>query len=155
MLTIEQRTFLVSKMCEEGGRYTRNVQQSFTLEYAARPPHRIAAISLYRKFLETGSVADRPRSGRPQLAYEKKIQVQEQMMMSPSTSTRRLSQLLSIPKSTIHRTLKDDLGMHPYKIRKVHQLKEHDARARLNFCYWLSEFVNEDEDALKYTFFHG
>ena len=153
MLSTEQRTFVVSKMCEASGRYTSGVQQCFALQFGAQPPHRTTAANLYRKFLETGSVADRPRSGRPQVPYKTKMLVQERMMMSPSTSTRRLSQILSIPKSTIHDVLKKDLGMHAYKIRKVHQLKEHDARARLDFCYWLSEFVHRDEDALEYTFF--
>ena len=41
------------------------VQRKFRIKYNEEPPHRNIIVKWIKKFKETGSVHDKPRSGRP------------------------------------------------------------------------------------------
>ena len=78
------------------------VQRKFRIEYSKEPPHRNSIAKWMKKFKETGSVHDKPRSGRPCASDESVASVEESFMVSPRKSVRRASLELRLPKSTVH-----------------------------------------------------
>lgn len=155
VLTTEERVFLVEQVFRHGGNYTEGVQIEFNKTFPDTPvPHRNAVRNLIRKFRETGSVQDVSRSGRPITSEETVNDVKDRMERSPTKSVRRLSQEADISKSSAHRILRTNLKLYPYKVTVVHQLHEADHEARVDFCTWFQNFINEEgDDILDVTFF--
>lgn len=63
--------------------------------------------------------------------------------VNPTISVRNLERNFQASKGTIHKVLKSQL-LHPYHIQKVHGLSENDYPARVEFCTWLLEMYNEN-----------
>lgn len=99
------------------------------------------------RFQETGSVCDRPRSGRPSLLTEREGVVQEALKTTATaigtSSTRRISSATNIPQSSVNRILKRQLKLYPYHLRRSHALLPADTQARLDFAAW---FQNQSDD---------
>jgi hypothetical protein len=67
--------------------------------------------NLYTKFLETGSVHDRTRSGRPSsTTTENTEQIEEVLATTSVNSIRGISQEVGMSKSVVHRTMRQVLG---------------------------------------------
>ena len=80
-------------------------------------PHRNTVRNLIIKFREHGSVKDAPRSGRPTIFTEKKVNVVSGMMAdSPNKSMRRLSQEVDKSFGTVHATVRKNMGLYSYCI---------------------------------------
>ncbi|CAF3633529.1 unnamed protein product, partial [Rotaria sp. Silwood1] len=71
-------------------------------------PRRQTIYKITKKFDETGSVDDAPRSGRPTTAKTgEKIQlVSEAVVLNPQTSQRRASSELQILRTSLRRIMK-------------------------------------------------
>ena len=68
VLTLQERIFIVENVLRDGGKFTKEVQESFQEKFGAeRLPHRNCVSALLHKFKETGSVQDKPKSGRQKL----------------------------------------------------------------------------------------
>jgi transposase len=77
-----------------------------------------------RKFKETGSVLDKPRSGRPTVIDDKTREVViAKVTARPKRSIRRRSLELGIPRETVRRILKAE-KLHLYKLQILHNLTE-------------------------------
>lgn len=89
-----------------------------------------------KRLRETGSIHDRPRSGRPRTARTKQVVkvVRERLRRNPARSQRRLGMATHTSQSTIHRIIREDIGFKPYRKRKVHGLKAEQLAARLKRC---------------------
>ncbi|UYV69991.1 hypothetical protein LAZ67_7001405 [Cordylochernes scorpioides] len=76
-----------------------------------------------------------PRSGIPHSATcETNINLAKASLeASPQNSTRKLSQALKIPRTSIQRMLKD-LGYKPYIPELIHAFHEDDWDRRMEFC---------------------
>jgi transposase len=72
-------------------------------------------LSLVRKFDETGSLEDKPRSGRPRSISidENKEHVRVAYEENPTTSQRRASLKLNLSRSSLQRMM-TELGLKPY-----------------------------------------
>ena len=94
-----------------------------------------------KKFEETGSVHNKPPSGRPKTARsaENIAAVLESNANDPSTSTPRGSQELGIAQTSLWRILHKDLHLHAYKIQLTQELKERDHLQCRNFVNWMLE----------------
>jgi len=105
--------------------------------------------------METGSLCDATRSGRPSILTEKKVlDISNGMLQSPKKSARKLSQQVGVSYGTAHTALKRSLRLHPYKITAVHELKPGDSAKQVAYCKWFLEFIDrEGEDILNITFF--
>ena len=99
---------------------------------------RQAIYQLAKKFDETGSVEDAPRSGRPRTVSteENTERVSETFRLNPQSSE------LGISRRSFGR-LMSDLNLRPYKPRLVHALSEDDPDRRLEFCDWILGSVEE------------
>jgi transposase len=78
---------------------------------AADIPTRHTVISIYQKFLETGSVQDCIRTGRPSTITEEKVQeVEEILEMEPVNSIRSVARQANISRYQAHRIMRDIIG---------------------------------------------
>lgn len=100
-------------------------------------------LRLVIKFRDTGSVHDLGRPGRPQsIRTEEAVErVQTSVEEDQQTSIRRRSSELHIAKSSLHRILKADLGLFPYKVQVAHALQPDDCQRRLEYAVRLQEFA--------------
>lgn len=87
-----------------------------------------------KRLRETGSTKDRPRSGRPRSARTPalKKKVYQRIYKNPRRSARKLARQLNTSRSTIRRIIDEDLGLHPYKKRKVPGLTAAKKKKRLD-----------------------
>ena len=106
-----------------------------------------------KRFKETGSTENRPKSGRPRTARTKsniKI-VREQIRRKRCRSVRKIAASLKISKSSAHLLLKKDVGLKPYKKQKIHgvSISSKDKRAErvssIQAWHGGDEFVFSDE----------
>ena len=72
--------------------------------------------------------------------------VAESVSEAPSTSIHRRSQQLKIAETSLRRILHKDLGMTPYKIPLVQELKPIDHPMRFCFAKWARDRLREDAD---------
>lgn len=88
-----------------------------------------------RRFENTGTISDLPRSGRPMSAgnEEKSLDVVLTFTEDPHSSVRRAAQVHEISKSSIHNILKRE-KFHPFKVTLIHKLNEDDFDRRVEFC---------------------
>ena len=56
---------------------------------------------------------------------------------NPRLSVRRLAARTGIPRATVHRAIRHQLGLFPYKLQLVQRLHRGDKAKRLQFCHWL------------------
>ena len=67
---------------------------------------------IFDKFLETGTVHDRERSGRPSTATDEKIEeITEVLSVNRVNSVRSIAPELNISKSVVHRTMRQVFGL--------------------------------------------
>ena len=110
-----------------------------------KDPFSPATISkLMDKFYETGSLHDKLRPGRPSLVVNRKDEVSQSVQLTGSgdyqaTSVRRISAACSVPSTFVHRILRQELRMWPYKISLQQHLEDADVDKRLQFSQWIRE----------------
>lgn len=64
---------------------------------------------------------------------------------NPRSSIRDAERMLGVPRTRVWRILRQD-GMHPFHFTVVQELLPHDYEARLQFCRWLIEKNEEDNE---------
>ncbi|CAI9725850.1 Hypothetical predicted protein [Octopus vulgaris] len=109
----------------------RKIAEEFNLRHPYRQPIYFTAVGkLIKKFKETGSVLDKPRSGRPKTSDETKEAVMAKVSASPKKSLRRTSTVLGDPNPTIHKMLVEE-KFHRYNLQILHHLNEDDPDRRM------------------------
>jgi len=102
------------------------------------------SVSTVTRFYETGSVHDKPRSGRPSLEEERKPLIQEELVMQQNqnqfgvASSHSVARGIGIPQSSVQRILRNRLHMYPYKLQTNQQLSGADKDARIEFANLMS-----------------
>ena len=84
--------------------------------------------------METGSILDRKKSGRPSIDEESVDAVRVAFYRSPRKSVRVASNELAIPRRTVHKVLNKRLRLHAYKSQIVQALKPGDCPRRAPFA---------------------
>jgi hypothetical protein len=98
-------------------------------------PERHAITSIYEKFLETGSVEDRSRSGRPSTITDEIVDEVEQILdEEPLNSVRNVARAASLSKYQAHRIMRDILGFKPYMMRSTQLLYDEDKDLRVEMA---------------------
>jgi len=100
-----------------------------------------------KRIRQTGSLLDKATHSRarPVRSTENIAAVAQSVLEQPSTSTRHRSQNLNISRTSLRRILNKDLGMKPYKVQLVQELKPHDHPMRFRFAQWAELRLVEDE----------
>ncbi|CAI9721009.1 deacetylase [Octopus vulgaris] len=126
----EERIELVLLSGREGWSYPK-IAEEINLRHPCRQPIYFTAVrKLIKKFKETGSVLDKPRSGRPKSSDETKEAVEAKVSASPKKSLRRTATVLGVPKPTIHKMLVEE-KFHRYNLQILHHLNEADPDRRM------------------------
>ncbi|KAI6648714.1 hypothetical protein LOD99_7940 [Oopsacas minuta] len=83
-----------------------------------------------KRYKDTGSTSDRQRSGRQTSATttQKRKVIRSRIQRNPQRSMRKMALELKISRESVRTIVKSDMGLFPYKKRKVHfispQIKE-------------------------------
>lgn len=87
------------------------------------------------RFEQTGSVSDKPRSGRPKSASneEKSLGVLLNFQENVHSSTRKVAQQVGVSQTSVVRILNEH-KYHPYKIKLVQELSDDDFDRRTEYC---------------------
>lgn len=151
----ERITLLIIRGDQGRERSYEETRQIFNQRFPQRPPISKSVVEkTVKRFLETGSVQDRPRSGRPLTANspEKTEEVLLTYVENPRTSTRKAAQATDTDKRSVGRILKKH-HYFPYKCQSVQELKEGDYEKRVEYCETLRGKIDEDPDFLNYVVF--
>jgi len=100
-----------------------------------------------KRIRQTGSLLDKATRSRarPVRSTENIAAVAQSVLEQPSTSTCQRSQNLNISRTSLRRILNKDLGMKPYKVQLVQELKPHDHPMRFRCSQWPEQRLVEDE----------
>ncbi|CAM2708581.1 unnamed protein product [Rotaria socialis] len=110
-------------------------------------PERHTIISIYQKFLETGPVEDRIRSGRPSTITDDIInEMEEPFSKEPQTSVRKIGRELNISKDKTHRIMHDIIGLKPYMMHCTQQLYDEDMDLRVEMSELLIPIFENPEN---------
>ena len=123
----------------------RTMSHRFLQRFGIPGPCRKGYLKIWQTLQHTSHTTDRTRSGRPVTATteEKVLEVMGSVMESPKCGSRRRSSHLGQARSSLRRNLKE-LGMFPYRIRKLHQPKDSDDNKRLLFSHWFDQKCQTD-----------
>ncbi|GFT46210.1 uncharacterized protein NPIL_412191 [Nephila pilipes] len=84
-----------------------------------------------KNFLETGSIVDKKRSGRPCTSYVNVKRVREGFLLCCRRSVRSVATKFNIPISTVCIVIKKRLRLHAYKVQIVQALELNDRSRRM------------------------
>ena len=109
--------------------------------------------SIFRKFKETGSVNDLPRSGRPSVDDDKKDEIADHFADNPRTSIRQVAMEVSCSYGVVQKVARKELKLYPFKIQITQQLHEEDLAIRMHMCDVLLEKIESNVSFLKSLIF--
>ena len=142
MMDVEERVFAVT--CKIKGMKSEKIRDNFERKFHQKSLTDKDVRELLTKFQRTGSVLDGSRNGRPRKSGERMELVREAFEEDPQLSTRRASNMLAIPRASIHRILGCDLKKIPYHFQVFHLLQEEDYPRRAAMC---AELIDQIESA--------
>lgn len=111
-----------------------NVRKKLRDRFDTEPPEHRVIKEWSKKLFETGTIMDKPRCGRPNERGQNIDNIRDIITNNPRTSTRRLSEEVNVPRTTVRRVLKTDLHLRPFKPTKVQYLYPHDLLTRVHCC---------------------
>ena len=126
----------------------RKLRTNFGRREALSAPH---VRYLVKKVKETDILTAKPMREKPKTVRipENITAVAESVCEAPSTSIHCRSQQLNISETLLRRILHKDLGMMPYKLQLVQELKSIDHPMRFRFAKWACDRLTEDVDFRK------
>ncbi len=134
----------------------KEVIKRYKRKYSDEPPTKRTIYQVYLKFKNTGTTHNQnAASGQPKMARSEAhiTSVREAISDDPKTSIRMLSAQLNVPKSTIHRIVKLDLGLYPYKLQIKQSLIDYDCARRLEFAHWMLGWLERTPSLLDLIWF--
>jgi len=108
----------------------KSIRKKLKEKYSIDPPNGKYIKSWSEKLFQTGSVLDLPRSGRPEVSENRVEKIEEEIQEEAKTSVRRLSNETGIPKTSVHRILKETMLFKCWKSVRVQFLSEADHKSR-------------------------
>ena len=91
-------------------------QRNHKSKYGRDPPSRPSSRLWHKKFMETGTMFDARRSGRPRPSEENIERVRQAFQRSPIKSIRTAARQLDLPCATVHKVLHKNLKLFAYKV---------------------------------------
>ena len=102
MANVEEKVNCIPWLAEL--KSTSAVRRKFTSHYGKEAPHRNSVNNRMKKFKQTGSIYDKPRSRRCQTSEETVADVQRAFEQSPKKSVHHASAELNILKNSTQKT---------------------------------------------------
>lgn len=106
------------------------------------------------RYVETGGIRDRPRSGRPRSKRTPKLKkaVRMRLMRNPARSANSMAQELKVSRGTLQKLISKDLKIRPFKKYKAHYLTLDMQKKRLQRCkLLLQRYANQDVEKILFT----
>ena len=150
-LITKERVFIVLKMAKSNNSPI-TVQRAWKAQINRHPPTDSTMRTTYQRFIETGSVDDYARSGRPSIDETKQEQIKALFQNQPRTSIREASLQLTIPFSSVQKSLKE-AGLKNFRITMVQRLSDDDKSARSVMCESVLENVENNDNYLDNVLF--
>ena len=97
-------------------------------------PSRSSIRRWYKNFMETGSVLDAVRSGRPRISAENIERVRQAFSRSPIKSISTAARELKLPPTTVHKVLHKRLRLYTYKVQILQRFQPNDKPKRKEFA---------------------
>lgn len=145
----ERITLLMMRGWDDLRRSYMQVKELFnaTFRNGLTPISKSTVERTIRRYNETGSVKDRPRTGRPISATnaDNSLNVLLSFIDDPHSSTRKISQEHEISTMSVYKILQTN-GFHPYKVKLVHELNEDDFDRRVEFCEDMMSRIDDDHN---------
>ena len=132
----EHRILLYQLYIENNRSVTVTIRKFATknkLKLKSDYPSESTVRNLVKKFEETASLTDKPRSGRPSVSVDTCDLVRERMTEEGS-SINSVHLATGVPRSTVHKIVKTKLKMIPYKVQVGQALTLPQKDARVKFC---------------------
>lgn len=125
----------------------------FNATHFERPPIARSTVSrIVAKFNATGSVRDAPKSGRPGISDDVKLDILLSVEEHPHATTTEIALQENVSQSFVVKMLKKE-KLHPYKVQLVHELSEDDPDRRLEFCEIFMRHCDENPNFLNSVVF--
>lgn len=109
-----------------------------------QPITRSTVCKIHLKYEEYGNVKDLPKTGRPKVDDETKLNVLLTVQDNPNCATRQAALNFNCSHETV-RKIWHKQKYHPYKVHLVHELSEDDFDRRLEFSENLQILCERDE----------
>lgn len=151
--TNEERRILCFLRIDEKLSY-RKVAQRFHAMFPHRPtPCPKGIRKMHQKIRDTGSVFNRPKSGRPRSATneENEVMVIGSVYMNRQQSLREIALETNNSMSSVRRILKRH-KFHPYGIKLTQELSGTDFGKRMDFCELMEEKIRDPNFLKKVCF---
>nr|XP_022908794.1 uncharacterized protein LOC111420112 [Onthophagus taurus] len=131
-------------------RADRNVHETerqFNERFPEHPISRKYLRELVNKFLETGSVEDRKRTGRRSISEDTQVQILTEVVNANMMSSAAIASTCDVSPTTARKYLKKN-KYHPYKIKMLHELTEDDPDRRTEFLmnvlsFWMENCIGK------------
>ena len=120
MATSQEKAQCVSWFIET--KLDTQTQRNYRTKYGRDPLSRPSIRAWHKKFMETGTVLDKGRSGRPRTSEENIDRVRQAFSRSPTTSIRTAARQLDLPRSTVHKVQNKNLRLYAYKVQLLQAL---------------------------------
>lgn len=151
MASPQQKSFCVLEFARSESAIT--VQRSFRRKFKVKPPSANNIRRWFKQFKDQGCLCKGKSPGRPPISQNEVQKIHVAYSRNPRKSTNQGSRELQIPQPTIWRVLRKRLKFKPYKIRLVQALSDEDKRCRAEFCEWMLEKMDEDDNFISRLFF--
>ena len=103
--------------------------------------------------MDTGSILDRKKSGRPSIDEETIDAVRVAFYCSSKKSIGVASNELAIPRSTVHEVFHKRLRLHAYNLQIVQALKPDDCSRRTAYAEEMFQRIDYDNNCYKCVIF--
>ena len=103
-------------------------QRRYRTRYGKNPPSRSSIRRWHKKFMETGSVLDAMRTGRPRISEENIESVRQAFSRSPMMSIRSTFRQLELPPTKVLKVLHKRLRLHAYKVQMFRDFNQMTSR---------------------------
>ena len=104
--------------------------------------------------METGTVFDARRSGRPRTSEENIERVRQAFQRSRMKSIRTAARQLDLPRAKVHKVLHKNLKLFAYKVQMLQTLQPNDMPRRKEFAVNMLQRISEDEAFFKRVCFN-
>ena len=129
------------------------VKRKLQAEFGKQTPSLNCIKDVFERFTETGTVEDPERSGKPSGITEELVEkVHDVCKAERRQSVRTVPAACAIPKTTVHRIMREHLLLKPYKGYFVQQLYEEDFQDRVDICETLEPMLLNDHNEESFFF---
>ena len=124
-------------------------------------PHKFQITRWVKKFKDTGTLIKSTKKGQKSTS-DRKLRarslenvdaVRDSVGRNPKKSLRRRSKKLGLSRLSVHRILKNDLQLYPYRLQIKQTLTQNNMAKRVEMCQWFKSKIEENPDFFQNVWF--